>query len=73
ERIYMFPNPWKASYWGTFKQEGKPLPFADDVDWVLLPVSLDPEPRAVYDSIRSQFETVHENDGVRLLRRLPEG
>ena len=73
ERIYMFPNPWKASYWGTFKQEGKPLPFADDVDWVLLPVSLDPEPRAVYDSIRSQFETVHEKDGVRLLRRLPEG
>ena len=73
ERIYMFPNPWKASYWGTYRQEGTRLPFADEVDWVLLPVLMDPEPRAVYESIRSEFETVHEADGVMLLRRLRPG
>jgi len=73
ERIYMFPNPWKASYWGTFKQEGTRLAFADDVDWILLPVLLDPEPKAVYEAIRSEFETVHERDGVMLLRRVPPG
>lgn len=73
ERIYMFPNPWKASYWGTFDNEGRPLPFAGEVDWILLPTLLDPEPRAVYESIQSQFETVHEKDGVMLLRRIAPG
>ena len=34
-KIYMFPNPWKAVYWATFKQEGQRLPIADTVDWVL--------------------------------------
>ena len=47
-QIYMFPNPWKASYWGTFKQDGKRLPFADRVEWLLLPTQLDPEPKALF-------------------------
>lgn len=69
ERIYMFPNPWKAQYWGTFKQEGQRLPEADDVEYVMLPTTLDPEPKAVFDSIRGEFETVYEAGGVTLVRR----
>ncbi len=69
ERIYMFPNPWKAAYWGTFDREGQRLPFAHEVSFILVPTQLDPEPRAVLDSIRGEFETVYDSGGVVLLRR----
>lgn len=69
ERIYMFPNPWKATYWGTFEQEGERLPIAETVDWVLLPTLLDPELGAVVLSVRAEFETVYERNDVQLLRR----
>jgi uncharacterized membrane protein len=69
QEIYMFPNPFKASYWGTFKQEGQRLPAADRVEYVLVPTVLDPEPKAILDSIRGEFETVYEEGNVTLLKR----
>ncbi|HWC12570.1 MAG TPA: hypothetical protein VG455_15280, partial [Acidimicrobiales bacterium] len=63
------PTPFKAIYWGTFDDEGERLPEADTVDYVFVPTSLDPEPRAVLDTIRDEFETVYEQGGVTLLRR----
>ena len=69
DEIYMFPNPWKASYWGTFKQEGKRLPQADRVQYVILPSELGPEPKAVLDSIRAEFDVVYDQEGVLLLKR----
>jgi len=69
KEVYMFPNPWKASYWGTFKQEGQRLPIADDVQYLLLPTQLDPEPKAVLDSIRGDFDVLYEQGGVLLLHR----
>ena len=71
EEVYMFPNPWKASYWGRFDQEGERLPQADRVEYVFVPVQLDAEPKAVFDSIRGEFETVYEGDNVQLLKRRP--
>ncbi len=65
----MFPNPWKASYWGTFKQEGKRLPIADGVEWLLLPTQLDPEPTAVLETIRGELETAYEKERVTLMHR----
>ena len=67
--IYMFPNPFKASYWGTFKTEGQRLPQADRVQYVLLPSSLDPDPKAVLESIRNEFETVYDQGGIVLMKR----
>lgn len=69
KEVYMFPNPWKASYWGTFRQEGQRLPIADRVEWILLPTVLDPEPGAVLETIRADFDTAYEKDGVLLLHR----
>ncbi|HEX2192315.1 MAG TPA: DUF2079 domain-containing protein [Acidimicrobiales bacterium] len=69
ERVYMFPTPFKATFWGTFDNEGERLPEADSVDYVFLPTQLDQEPKAVLDSIRHEFETVYEDGGVTLLRR----
>jgi len=67
--IYMFPNPFKASYWGTFKTEGQRLPQADRVEYILLPTILDPEPQAVLDQVRDQYDTVFEEGNVTLLRK----
>jgi len=69
EEVYMFPNPWKASYWGTFKQEGQRLPQADRVQYLLLPSQLDAEPKAVLDGIKADFDVVYDQGGVVLLRR----
>jgi len=69
EQVYMFPNPWKASYWGTFKQEGQRLPQSDQVQYLLLPSQLDPEPKAVFDAIKEGFDVLYDQEGVVLLRR----
>jgi len=69
--VYMFPNPWKASYWGTFKQEGQRLPQADRVQYILVPSNLGPEDKAVLDSIRGDFTTLYDQDEVLLLVRRP--
>ena len=71
EEVYMFPTPFKAAYWGTFKQEGQRLPQADRVEYLLLPSTLDPEPKAVFDGIRSGFDVLYDQGGVMLLRRKP--
>jgi len=69
DEVYMFPNPWKASYWGTFKQEGQRLPQADRVQYLMVPTQLGPESQAVLDNIRSQFDSLYDTDGVQLLKR----
>jgi uncharacterized membrane protein len=69
EEVYMFPNPWKASYWGTFKQEGQRLPQADSVQYVMVPSALEGEPKAVLDSIRGEFEVIYDRQGVLVLKR----
>ena len=69
KEIYMFPNPFKASYWGTFKQEGQRLPQADRVEYILVPTALDPEPAAVLAQIRADFEVVYEAGNVTLMKQ----
>jgi len=67
--IYMFPNPFAASYWGTFKNEGQRLPQADRVEYILLPTALDPQPQAVLAQIRGDYDTIMEEGNVTLLRK----
>ena len=71
EEIYKFPNPWKASYWGTFEQEGQRLRQADRVEYLIVPMQLPTEAKAVLDAIRSDFTMVYDQDGVQLLVRRP--
>ncbi len=66
--IYMWPNPFKASYWGTFSQEGKPLPFAYKVQYVVLPLS-DSTTDTSWQAIASQFHTVASNPVAALYER----
>ncbi len=69
DEVYVFPNPWKASYWGRFDKEGQRLPQADRVEYIFVRSNLDPDPKAVFDSISDEFETVYRDDEVQLLKR----
>ncbi|HEX8770225.1 MAG TPA: DUF2079 domain-containing protein [Acidimicrobiales bacterium] len=71
DEIYMFPNPWKASNWGTFDREGQRLPQADRVEYIFVPSSLSAESQAVLDDIRGGFMPVYDREGVQLFKRRP--
>jgi uncharacterized membrane protein len=69
ERAYQWPTPFRAQYWGVWKQEGQRLPFADDVQYVFLPVQLSPDDQVVLDQIRPNFDVVKQVGYAVLLQR----
>ena len=69
ERIYTFPNPWRASNWG-YKDRGTDDP--RDVDWLAVDrAALGPEDAALLDRILSngRWIAVQNRDGVIVARR----
>jgi len=55
ERIYMFPTPFKAAYWGTYDREGKTLSFVHDIEYVFLPAELSPDLEAVWARWKDRY------------------
>jgi uncharacterized membrane protein len=72
-RVYEWPVPFKAEYWGLLNQEGQRLPFANQVQYLFIPVSLDPDTAPVFRQIKSQFVVVKQVGDVQLLRRSRPG
>jgi len=72
-RVYEWPTPFKAEYWGLLNQEGQRLPFANQVQYLFIPVQLDPDTAPVFKQIRSQFVVVRQVGDVQLLRRVSPG
>jgi uncharacterized membrane protein len=70
ERVYMYPTPFKAELWSTYKQEGQPLAFAGDVQYLFLPTYLDAGAQSVFDSIKDQFQLVDRQGDSALYRRI---
>ena len=70
ERIYMWPTPFHASNWNTFKQEGECLPIANDVQYLMLPPDLG-DNADVFNTIQSQFQVVAKSSNVVLYKRVP--
>lgn len=73
ERVYLWPTPFSAAHWKLFEEEGKRLPEADTVEYVLVPVHLDTAPE-ILEAIKGEFTEVAraENelgDGAVLYRR----
>ena len=54
KQIYMWPTPFAAVDWGTFKQEGKRLPQAKQVQYLLLPPQLD-DHAGVFQAVKGDF------------------
>ena len=69
KRIYMWPVPWKAEYWGQLNQEGKPLPFTNEIQYLFLPTQLLPADQTLFDQIKDQFEVVATNSSATLYKR----
>jgi hypothetical protein len=69
-RIYTWPTPFRAAYWQTFKHEGERLPFANEIQYVMLPTQLDADSASVWDPIRPDFEVVATNSAATLYKRV---
>ncbi len=71
ERLYVFPTPFSATYWGDDSQKGRRLPMADDVEYVLdLPSILPQETLKVLSQLGAEgFSAIYEKEGVVLLMR----
>ncbi len=68
--IYMFPNPFSLSLYGTDDTlAGQRLPAADRVEYVVLPATLEPENQLVWDVVSAEFTLVDANDWWRVFRR----
>jgi uncharacterized membrane protein len=59
ERIYMFPTPFAANTRGLYDQEGKRLPFADEVEYVFIAPDLDDHQKD-WDKVKDGFTLVVE-------------
>ncbi|HET9730371.1 MAG TPA: hypothetical protein VFR41_13150, partial [Acidimicrobiia bacterium] len=72
ERIYLWPTPFFAQHWRSADDNGRRLPAADDVEYLLLPPQLDDHPE-VLASLSSQFTEIARSDGAVLYRRVTNG
>lgn len=69
-RIYMWPTPFKAQYWGLYTQEGQRLPFANQIQWLVLPTDLSTaDGAATFASIAPHFHIVTRAGDVALYER----
>ncbi len=68
-RVYMFPTPFKAAYWDRYQSEGKRLPFAGQIQYLLLPSDLNGEDADVLGSIICQYRIVDQVGGVVLYEK----
>lgn len=75
ERVYVFPNPYSASYWGDDSLKGQRLPGAEDVEYLMLmPALLSEEAARVYQSLTDEgFSAIYDREGIVLLHREPSG
>jgi hypothetical protein len=72
-QIYMFPNPFRVVLYGPtdeLERARARLPEADDIEYVVLPVSPDEEMAADWDVVKGEFEVVARNDSWVLYKRL---
>jgi uncharacterized membrane protein len=74
-QIYMFPTPFAQSYYGNPAYDGDELPFARQVQYLLLPTciscdaNLGPSAQAIFDRFRNQFRVEGQADGTTLYER----
>ena len=75
-RIYMWPTPFSAKFWGLYKQEGQRLAFADQIRYVLMPTDpadLTADDLRVLAEIRPHFRVDYQRGPVALYERVSPG
>ena len=72
-RIYMWPTPFSAKFWDRYQFDGRRLPFADQVQYLLLPTDsydLGPDDAHVLAEVSSQFRIIYQVGYVALFERV---
>jgi uncharacterized membrane protein len=71
ELVYVFPNPYSASYWGDDSMKGKRLEQADTVEYIMVtPASLGEQGTRVYASLPAEgFKPIFDKQGIVVLHR----
>lgn len=69
-RIYMWPTPFRATYWGLYHQEGQRLPFAHQVTYLVLPTDLQGIDAAAFATIAPDFEVAWRQGYATVWRRV---
>lgn len=69
-RVYLWPTPFSASNWYLLTDTGKRLSFANQVQYLLLPMPLDaPNDAAVFKKIAGNYRLVQSSGGFGLFER----
>lgn len=69
-RVYMWPTPFSALYWGLYHQEGQRLSFAGQIQYLALPTDLTGTDATVFASIASQYRVVKQVGDVALYEKI---
>ena len=70
EEIYQFPNPFRTVLYGNDeKKEGTRNPAADRIQYVVIPLSLDPQGTADFLAIVPEFEPWRKNGSWAIWKR----
>lgn len=71
QQVYEFPTPFSASYWGDSTRDGRRLPEADDVEFVLeVPDRLSGKAAEIFPQLAEEgFREIFSKDGIVLLQR----
>lgn len=74
EEIYMFPTPFRANLYGPgLTLEGKRLPAADTVEYVMLQPNRDADLEKLWQSVHDSFTLIESNESWELYRRTDTG
>ncbi len=71
ELIYIFPNPYSASYWGDDSLKGERLPGADKVEYIMVtPALMGDATAAVYERLPEEgFVPIFNKTGIVVLHK----
>ena len=72
-RVYMWPTPFSAQYWGIYTQEGQRLPFANQIQYVVLPTPLTGTDANTFAHIASQYREVRQVGDVVVYKKIGGG
>jgi uncharacterized membrane protein len=67
---YQWPTPFRAHYWGLYREEGRRLPEASSVEYLVIPTHLSGSGAATFAAIRREFALVGSGGGVSVYRRV---
>lgn len=69
-RVYMWPTPFSAQYWGLYTQEGQRLPFANQIQYLVLPTPLTGTDETTFSQIARQYRSVKQVGNVVVYKKI---